>query len=67
MTSVQFTKLKRGQVIQYNNYKLLGMIVHSFIDRDTIHEVRVAWENGNISTYRKEQLHDFSLIDPDSL
>jgi hypothetical protein len=67
MTDIQFVELKRGQVVQYNKYKLLGMVVHSFVDRDSVHEVRVAWENGEVNTYHKTQSHDFSLVDPDSL
>jgi hypothetical protein len=67
MTSNQFIQLKRGQVLRYNAYNLLGMVVHSFVDRNVIHEVRVVWENGNINTYHKERSHDFSPIDPDSL
>lgn len=67
MTSKQFVAIKRGEIITYNAYKLLGMVVHSFVDRDAIHEVRVVWENGNLNTYHKEQSHDFSRVDPDSL
>jgi hypothetical protein len=67
MTNNQFIELKRGQVIRYNAYNLLGMVVHSFVDRDAKHELRVVWENGDINTYRKTQSHDFSLVDPDSL
>ena len=67
MTNAQFVGLKRGQVVQYNKYKLLGMVVHSFVDRDVVHEVRVVWENGDINTYHKDQSHNLSLVDPDSL
>jgi hypothetical protein len=67
MTNTQFVELKRGQVIRYNSYNLFGMVVHSFVDRDAVHEVRVVWENGTINTYHKEQSHDFSVVDPDSL
>ena len=67
MTTTQFVELKRGQVLRYNAFKLLGMVVHSFPNRDGIHEVRVVWENGTISIYHREQSHDFSIVDPDSL
>ena len=67
MTNKQFISLRRGEVIRYNTYNLLGMVVHSFVDRDVVHEVCVVWENGHIVTYHKEQSHDFSIVDPDSL
>jgi hypothetical protein len=67
MTNKQFIALKRGQVIRYNAYNLLGMVVSSYVNRDVVHEVRVVWENGDLATYEAASSQLFSPIDPDSL
>lgn len=67
MTNDQFVELKRGQVVRFNKYNILGMVISSFVNRNAIHEVRIVWENGNICLFHKDQSHQFSFVDPDSL
>ena len=61
MKESHFLNTVRGDTVGWERYQLIGLVTYAAVNRDGVFEVRITWENGNMTTHHKDTILEISF------